>query len=95
MTADKTFSSIKECMALRPGHEWIQIDFGSKPVAITGVRYFGNNASDPITGDFSSDKFGQIPDQIHLERSVDGLKWERIRGSENSNLAAEIIEVEW
>lgn len=95
MTADKTFASAKECMALRPGHEWIQLDFGSKPVAITGVRYFGNNASDPVTGDFSSEKFGQIPDQIHVERSTDGLKWERIRGSDNSNLAAEIIEVEW
>ncbi len=95
MTADKTFSATNESMAIRTGHEWIQIDFGNKPVALTGVRYFGNNASDPVTGDFSPEKFGQIPDQIHVERSVDGLKWERIRGSDNSNLAAEIIEVEW
>ncbi|MDQ3233142.1 MAG: hypothetical protein M3Q07_15095, partial [Pseudobdellovibrionaceae bacterium] len=95
LTADKTFSAVKESMALSPGHEWLQIDFGEKPAAVTGIKYFGNDATDPITGDFSSDKFGQIPDQVHMERSIDGLKWEAIPGSKDSNLAAEIITVEW
>ncbi len=94
-TADNTYFKVGQCNSVAKGGEFVTLDFGAKPVAITGFRVFGNDSLDPATGDFSDALFAQIPDNMHWERSVDGKVWESISNSRSTSLAAEIIEVEW
>ncbi|WP_141734817.1 hypothetical protein [Oligoflexus tunisiensis] len=94
-TADNTFARQGQSHAVAKTGEFLILDFGSQPVALTGFRIFGNDAVDPVTGDFSDDMFAQIADAMHWERSADGRTWEVIPNSRSTSLAAEPIEVEW
>jgi len=94
-TADNTFAIQGQSNAIAKTGEYIVLDFGGKPVALTGFKVFGNDAIDPGTGDFSDDMFAQIADSMHWEQSTDGKTWEAIPNSRSTSLAAETIEVEW
>lgn len=94
-STDNIFSKAGQCNALAKNGEYIGLDFGAKPLAITGYRVFGNGALDPITGAYSDEMFAQNPDNMHWERSADGKVWETISKSRSTSLAAEVIELEW
>ena len=76
------------------GGEYIQLDFGVQGASISGYRALGNDAVICL-GLLSQTQFNQIPDIVHMERSADGITWEAIPRSYNSNILFNTTTQEW
>ncbi len=93
-TAKGSFSNFGFCDATNKTGEYVQLDFGSSPVAITGYRALGNTGYDDANKYLSS-MYYQVPDLVRMERSLDGQLWEAVDGSVSSDSFATVVEKVW
>lgn len=93
-SADGRYYRTGQSHAVAKSGEYVQLDFGAGPLAITGFQVLGNSTLTADTLDFQA-LFSQIPDGMHWERSQDGVSWEVIPGSRTTNFAAERVTLEW
>lgn len=75
-----------ESDAVNANSVYLQFDFGSNPVAITGWRA-KSTTEEP--------GYQRAPDGMHMQASKLGLTWDNIAGSYSKNLLWEEITQEW
>lgn len=93
-TARSSFNAGGMWDAVSKTGEYVQMDFGTTPVAITGFRALGNTGYD-ANNKYVSNMYYQVPDVVRMERSQDGLQWEIIEGSTSGDSFALEIEQVW